>query len=93
MTKKSWITISFHQVQTQPALTNCCWACFLINVVFRPLWEQPLGNACLDASLGMHSLLTMQLHSGREIAPNIGANATNFHFGDQILKISRQIGD
>ena len=28
---------------------------------------------------------------GREITPNTGANATKF--GDQILKISRQIGD
>ena len=28
------------------------------------------------------------------IAPNTGANATKFfHFGDQILKISCQIGD
>ena len=35
------------------------------------------------------------VYSGREIAPNTGANATIiiFHFGDQILKISRQIGD
>ena len=62
MTKKSWITLGFHQVLTQPALTNCCWACFLINIVFRPLWAQPLGYSHLDASLGMHSLLTMQLH-------------------------------
>ena len=32
--------------------------------------------------------------SGREIAPNTGANATKiFHFGDQILKVSHQIGD
>ena len=31
---------------------------------------------------------------GREIAPNTGANATKFfHFGDQILKVSRQIGN
>ena len=32
--------------------------------------------------------------SGREIAPNTGANATKiFHFGDQILKVSHQIGN
>ena len=32
--------------------------------------------------------------TGREIAPNTGANATKFfYFGDQMLKISRQIGD
>ena len=32
--------------------------------------------------------------SGHEIVPNTGANATKFyHFGDQILKISCQIGD
>ena len=32
--------------------------------------------------------------AGRVIAPNTGANATPFfHFSDQILKISRQIGD
>ena len=33
-------------------------------------------------------------YTGHEIAPNTGANATKFfHFGDQILKVSRQIGD
>ncbi len=35
--------------------------------------------------------------AGHEIAPTAGANATKFflifHFGDQILKISRQIGE
>ena len=32
--------------------------------------------------------------SGHEIAPNTGANVTKlYHFGDQILKISCQIGD
>ena len=32
--------------------------------------------------------------AGREIAPNTGANATKFfHFGNQILKVSCQIGD
>ena len=30
---------------------------------------------------------------GREIAPNTGANATKFFTGDQILKVSCQIGD
>ena len=36
----------------------------------------------------------MQSIKRREIAPNTGANATKFfHFGDQILKISRQIGN
>ena len=34
------------------------------------------------------------LISGHEIAPNTGANVTKFyHFDDQILKISSQIGD
>ena len=33
-------------------------------------------------------------YTGREIAPNTGANATKFfRFGDQILKVSCQIGD
>ena len=32
--------------------------------------------------------------AGREIAPNTGANVTKFvHFGNQILKISHQIGN
>ena len=34
----------------------------------------------------------LYVHAGREIATNTGANATKF-FPDQILKISRQIGN
>ena len=35
----------------------------------------------------------MHTNAGREIATNTGAAAKIFHFGDQILKSSRQIGD
>ena len=36
----------------------------------------------------------MRMIAGCEIAPNTGTNATKFfYFGNQILKISRQIGD
>ena len=47
-----------------------------------------LGKAHNNVTLWITSIV-----SGREIAPNTGANATKFSFGDQILKIGRQIGD
>ena len=39
-------------------------------------------------------MFNIHVCSGHEIAPNTGANATKFFFfGNEILKISRQIGN